>query len=475
MVKIKKDIQQAIEYLKKAEITALKCPYRPSYHFRSIANWMNDPNGPIFYNGEYHLFYQHYPFKDDLKPDQFWEMSWGHAKSSDLVHWEHLPIALMPSHEKGEDGCWSGTCVLNNGVPTIIYTSVSKQKSPHDYAELWMATSKDGMTTWDKYINNPILTLEESSQFEIHDWRDPFIWKENDEWFMIIGGHEHVSSSNSHGVILLYRSTDLFDWKFKRVFCKGTRKLGRGWECPIFITVGDNHILIVSPFKEVMYAIGDYNNHSFTPNTWKILDHGKCFYASNSFLDNNQRRILWGWIKGGGSGGWSGCLSLPRILECDKNQDLHITPAEELQKLRESHFQFKNRIITESSDLLLGNFPDLTLELIATFELSRNEIFGFKLFLEEQKEGGRIEYNVNKCKVTIGDEIGTLNKNYNSNNIMFHIFIDKSVVEVFINYQECITSKIFFEYKKSNGFSIYSKQGSLNLKKLDIWTLKKIW
>jgi len=475
VIKIEKDLQNAMECLKKAEIRALNCPYRPSYHFLPIANWMNDPNGPIYYNGEYHLFYQHYPFKDDLKPDQFWEMLWGHAKSSDLVHWERLPIALMPSHEKGEDGCWSGTCVLNNGIPTIIYTSVSKLRSPHDYAELCLATSKDGMITWDKYVNNPILTLEENLHFEIHDWRDPFIWGERDKWFLIIGGHEHSSSTNSHGVVLLYESVDLFNWKFIGLLSKGTRKLGRGWECPSFFTLGDKHILIVSPFKEVLYAIGDYKNHSFTPYTWKILDHGKRFYAANSLVDDNQRRILWGWIKGGGSGGWNGCLSLPRILGCDKNRNLHVTPAEELQRLRESHFQFKNRLIAQNSDLFLGNFPDLTLELITTFKLSGNEIFGFNLFLEEQKEGGKIEYNACKSKVTVGSEIGKLNKTYNCDNMKFHIFIDKSVVEVFINYQDCITSRIYFSSKKSNGFSIYCKQGPLSLKKLDIWTLKKIW
>ena len=475
MVKITDDLQYATECLKQARIKALKCPYRPKYHFLPVANWMNDPNGPIFYNREYHLFYQHYPFKDDLKPDEFWEMSWGHAKSSDLVHWEHLNIALMPSHDKGEDGCWSGTCVLNKGTPTIIYTSVNKLKSPHDYAEQWLASSKDGMFTWDKFFNNPVLIMEEKSQLEIHDWRDPFIWKENDKWYMILGGHEHVSTTNSHGIILMYESSDLIDWQLKGTLCKGTRKQGRGWECPNFFALGDKHVLIVSPFKEVLYAIGDYKNYSFTPNTWKILDHGKCFYAANSLLDDKQRRILLGWIKGGGSGGWNGCLSLPRILECDENHNLLMAPAEELQKLRKSHFQFNNLLITPNSDIFLGNYPDLTLELIATFELRGDEIFGFNLFLEEQKVGAQIKYDVDKSKITVGGETGRLNKNYDSNIIIFHIFIDKSVIEVFINYQECISSRIFFSSKISNGFSIYSKRGSIKLKKLDIWNLKSIW
>ena len=475
MIWIANDLDYATGCLKQARIKALKCPYRPKYHFLPVANWMNDPNGPIFYKGEYHIFYQHYPFKDDLKLDENWEMCWGHAKSSDLVRWEHLPIALMPSHEKGEDGCWSGTCVLNKETPTIVYTSVNNQRPAHDYAEQWLASSKDGMLTWDKYFNNPVLTMEKNSQLDIHDWRDPFIWKESDKWYMILGGHEHVSTTKSHGIILIYESNDLIDWKFKGTFCKGSRKQGRGWECPNFFRLGDKHILIVSPFKEVLYAVGDYINYSFTPSTWKILDHGKCFYAANSFLDGKLRRILWGWIKGGGSGGWNGCLSLPRILEYDKNQNFRITPAQELQKLRGTHLQFKNRLIKQNSDFSLGKFPKLTLELIASFKLSGNEIFGFNLFIEEQKETAKIEYDVNKSKIMVGNENGRLNKNHDSNNIKFHIFIDKSVIEVFIDYQECITSRIYFASEKSNRFSIYSKQGSITLKQLDIWDIKSIW
>jgi beta-fructofuranosidase len=474
VVKINNDLHRAVECLRKAEIKALECPYRPKYHFLPIANWMNDPNGPIFYNGEYHIFYQHYPYKDTLKFDQFWEMSWGHAKSSDLVHWEHLPIALMPSHKKGEDGCWSGTCILNNDIPTIIYTSVSTLKSPHNYAEQWLATSKDGMITWDKYFDNPILTPTINSQFEIHDWRDPFIWRESDKWCMIIGSHEHTSSTNSHGVIVLYESANLFDWKFKGPLSIGTRKQGRGWECPNFFSLENKHILIVSPFKEVIYSVGDYKSGSFLPNDWRILDHGKCFYATNTMLDDKKRRILWGWIKGGGMGGWNGCLSLPRILTLDKNDNLIINPPKELEKLRESHFEFKDLLITENSELFLGNFPDLTLEIIAKFRLNGNEKFGINLFLDDIP-GENIEFDAANFKINVGKEIGKLNYEKFPRDVIFHVFVDKSVVEMYINYQECITSRVFPKTESSNGFSLFSKHIPLELKKMDIWSLKSIW
>ena len=117
------NLRIAKESIEKARKIAEKCPYRPTYHFLAPANWMNDPNGPIFYKGEYHLFYQHNPYGD-----KWGHVHWSHAKSRDLVHWEHLPIALDPSNELGEEHCFSGCCINNNGVPTIIYTSIGPKR-----------------------------------------------------------------------------------------------------------------------------------------------------------------------------------------------------------------------------------------------------------------------------------------------------------------------------------------------------------
>jgi len=470
-----RDIKLAMENVQKGINKAKNCPYRPKYHFLPPAYWMNDPNGPVFYENEYHIFYQHNPYKDNFAQNEWWDISWGHAKSSDLVHWEHLPIALMPSHEKGEDGCWSGACVINNGMPTIIYTSVSKKNSPHDYAELWMAHSKDRMITWDKYVNNPILTPGQNSSYKIHDWRDPHIWKEENKWYMIMGGHEHKSPTQSHGIVLIYESTDLIKWYLKGSLCKGTRIQGRGWECPNLFSLGENHVLIVSPFKEVIYSVGTYKSNKFLPGPWRIFDHGKCFYATNTMLDDKKRRLVWGWIKGGGTGGWNGCLSLPRILNLEKKNNLSIKPAIELQELRKSHLEFENLQLLEDSPLFLGKFPELTLEIIAEFEFSGNEIFGFNIFLDEQNNGEKIEFDSIRSKITVGNEKGTLNIQESNKSIAFHIFIDRSVIEIFINYHECISSRIFPKNDASNGFSLFSKQGSLTLKKMNIWTIETIW
>ena len=146
-------------------------PERPVWHFRPPANWNNDPNGTIFYKGWHHLFYQHNPY------GSVWgHMHWGHARSRDLVNWEHLPIALWPSLEKGEEHIYSGGAILAaDGRPHIFYTSIGKRDP-----EQWMAIpADDDLIVWEKYARNPILTLEAHGGRKVYDWRDPFPFRAN--------------------------------------------------------------------------------------------------------------------------------------------------------------------------------------------------------------------------------------------------------------------------------------------------------
>ncbi len=149
---------------KNAHLKAEDCPLRPKYHFIAPANWMNDPNGPIYYKGEYHIFYQFNPYGA-----QWGNVHWGHAKSEDLVQWEHLPVALIPSVDKGETHCFSGSCIVIDNTPTILYTSIGPSKPPATEPEQWIATSSDDMVTWQKYENNPVLTQEIHKKLDVRD------------------------------------------------------------------------------------------------------------------------------------------------------------------------------------------------------------------------------------------------------------------------------------------------------------------
>ncbi|MFX1337259.1 MAG: glycoside hydrolase family 32 protein [Promethearchaeota archaeon] len=466
-----KDFQNAMESIEKAKKVAEKCLFRPKFHFLAPANWMNDPNGPIFYKGEYHLFYQHNPYEDN------WGIvHWGHAKSKDLVHWEHLPIALVPSNELGEEHCYSGCCVNNNGIPTIIYTSIGPKRLNSTSAEQWLATSLDDMITWHKSPHNPIMTLGLHRELDVREWRDPYVWKEGEYWYMTLGGHIHNTQT---GIALIYRSRDLLQWEYLNPLCQGEIKdtmTGVNWECPNFFSLGDKHVLIISPHKKVIYAIGSYINHKFLPDNWRYLDHGRVFYAPNTMFDKKGRVIMWAWIMNGGSGGWNGCITLPRILSLDHDKRLKFTPVPELQILRESHIHLDNINLSPQSSNMLGNFSGKCLEIIAEFEVDQLTSFGFKIFKSKTYKGFEtIGYDMVKKQLWAGKEKGIIKLPLDNKKIKFHIFLDKSVVEVYLNYIECLTSRIYPKSEESEGIDLFTTKHIIKLKTLDIWKIKSIW
>src|SRR5579871_1584310 len=191
-------------------------PHRPRYHFMPPANWMNDPNGPIYVDGRYHLFYQHNPraaawgdYDNSVPaapppPDVVWgSMHWGHAVSTDLVNWRHLPIALTPTPDgPDKNGCFSGCAVIHEGVPTLLYTGVSPECQ-------CLAVSHDGLLTWQKDARNPVIAGPPAGWTRT-DFRDPCVWQEGDEWLMLIG----TGIKDVGGAALLYRSDDLIHWRY---------------------------------------------------------------------------------------------------------------------------------------------------------------------------------------------------------------------------------------------------------------------
>lgn len=459
------------EFYKDMVQVVKKDPYRPKFHFIAPANWMNDPNGLIFYKGEYHMFYQHNPYETILS-----NIHWGHAKSKNLVNWEYLPIALAPSAEKNEWGCWSGCCVNNNDIPTIFYTSVRTDKSPKIYAEQWMATSTDDMITWQKYEGNPVMTLDLHGDLEIQDWRDPYVWKEGEDWYMVLGGH---TIQPKKPAVFLYKSRDLQKWEFLHPLCLGEGKVGKNWECPNFFSLGNKHILIVSPHRNVIYNIGKSEHHRFELGEWYILDYGRAFYAPNTMFDEKKRLIMWGWIMGGTKynqfekmkgkkTGWNGCLTLPRILSLNNNDKLEMRPAPELEILRYNPQKFEKITINPTYSFKIENIEDNCYEILAEIENIDADSFTFSLFPNNDS----VYFDVINKEIKIGKEKAILTS---QSKIILHIFLDRSVLEVYINYQESFTARIYPENIEETGIEIYTAKGSLKLHSLNIWNIKTIW
>jgi beta-fructofuranosidase len=327
-------------------------PNRPEYHFLAPHNWMNDPNGPIWWKGKFHLFYQ-------LNPNAaVWgDMHWGHAISADMMHWRHEPIALAPTPEGPDSaGCFSGSAVVRNGVPTFIYTGV--QTVPREEATLrdaeskyretqLLATAEDGDLLHWKKLAKPIIAAPPPGM-ALTGFRDPCPWREADGWYLAVGS----GVRSQGGCVLLYRSQDLRQWEYLHPLVEGKASgragsnpvdTGEMWECPDFFELNGTHCLLYSTEGKVYWSTGDYdpNQHRYTPRRQGVLDRG-AYYAPKSFVAPGGRRILWGWIQETrpeaeySAAGWAGAMSLPRQLSVGGEGQLEMRPAVEVETLRDA-------------------------------------------------------------------------------------------------------------------------------------------
>ena len=441
----------------KAVSAAQSDPHYPRYHLRPAAYWNNDPNGPVQFRGQYHVFFQHNPYGE-----KWGNMSWAHAVSRDLVHWKHLPIALVPTPQTyDKDGIFSGCCVINDGVPTILYTGVSPECQ-------CVATSGDGMVTWKKHEGNPVIPFR--PQDDLHGFRDPFVWKESGLWYMLIGS----GIKGRGGTALLYRSGDLLDWEYMHPLCVG---FGENWECPNFFPLGDKHVLVVSPHGPVMYSVGDYKDHKFAPGPWRRMDLGNPFYAPNCLQDDRGRRVMWGWVTGGGTKGkpWCSCLTLPRALTLWGDGQVASRPAPELQQLRGKHWHFDEIALTpESAGLLPGAKGDC-LEIIAEFTPGDAEAFGLKVrCADDGKQQTLIFYDRAGKQLVSGPQKGSFELLDGEKTLKLQVFLDKSVVEVYVNDRQCMTSRIY-PSPGSVGVDLFARGGSVKVQSVDVWEMGTIW
>lgn len=334
-------------------------PLRPRYHLMPRRGWMNDPCAPIFFAGRYHMFFQYNP-----GASVWGDMHWAHAVSADMVHWTERPIALAPT-TGGPDsyGVFTGSMVMDRGTPKIVYTCVSPStaelatisySNPPEREQQCLAvptslaaTDADAkLDTWEK---QGVVVPSPPTGVHVTGFRDPTPWREADGWYMLLASGEYKKGGN----VLLYKSADLKQWEYVKVFAEGkwtgsaekdTVNTGEMWECPDFFPFGAKHVLIHSTGtvngRETMWQVGtlDKRTMTWTPENEGILNHGP-YYAPKTQTDAAGNRILWGWIPEDrpeavfGKAGWAGCMSLPRVLTLDRGQ-LRFRPAPQTNTLR---------------------------------------------------------------------------------------------------------------------------------------------
>jgi sucrose-6-phosphate hydrolase SacC (GH32 family) len=454
-------LSHAMASVKGAAARAQADPNRPIYHVLPPALWCNDPNGPLFFKGYYHVFYQHNPCGDR------WEhMHWGHVRSKDLIHWEHQPIALWPSSDTGEDHCFSGCAAVNDkGQPVLIYTSIGSKRPP----EQWAAVGDDDLVTWKKHPANPLLAESVHGDLKIADWRDPFVFKEDGKWYMVCGGHRE----GKNGSIQLYTSDDLDKWRFLGVAFEGEED---NWECPNFFKLGKKWVLIYSPHGLVRYYTGtfDLKTYKFKPQHHGTLDYGSNFYAPNCLEDGDQRRILWGWIKDFPSGkGWNGCLTLPRVLTVADDGRLLQQPAPELKKLRGTRLELVTDLKLNDSAQVLGKTRGDALEILAQIEPGDARSCGLKVRRSKDgKQAATISYDGKQLDVAGAKAPLTLPAEQRT--LILHCFFDKSVLEVYAGDGVCIT-KVISPGEECLGVEVFAQGGTARVASLEAWPMETIW
>jgi beta-fructofuranosidase len=316
------EVKKAMESVTAAIAHAESDPNRPIYHFHPPANWNNDPNGTIFYKGWHHLFYQLNPY------GATWgHMHWGHARSRDLVNWEHLPIALGPSVEKGEEHVFSGGAISGpDGRPRLFYTSIGKRDP-----EQWMAApADDDLMVWEKYARNPVVSLKNHGSLKVDEWRDPFLFREAGRTYMVCGGNLN-SKRGGGGAVQLYESggPNLIEWRHRGVVFEYRDRRVWNIECPNLFKLGSKWVLLISPENPCEYFVGslDLAHGKFTPDTHGVLDPGRS-YASNISYDDRGRTLLWLWGRTDSdpAKGWQCCMTCRACSPSTKTDSCARTP-----------------------------------------------------------------------------------------------------------------------------------------------------
>ncbi|WP_249869095.1 glycoside hydrolase family 32 protein [Oceanobacillus saliphilus] len=458
-------------------------PYRLYYHIMPPVGLLNDPNGFVFYKGQYHMFYQWNPFRTEHGAK-----FWGHVVSNDLVHWQDAEMALAPDQWYDKNGCYSGSAVVFQEKLYVFYTGNVKNEQGNRESYQCLAVSADGIH-FDK--KGPVIDVPPG--YTPH-FRDPKVFEKDGKWYMVIG----AQTEEEKGEAVIYTSSDLENWRFKGAIAgsglNGLSDFGYMWECPDLFDLGGKDILIVSPqglapkgfeFNNIFqsgYFAGDvdYERVSFNHGAFVELDRGFDFYAPQTTTDASGRRILVGWMGNAEETDaiqptvkkeWIHALTLPRELE-SKDGKLLQHPVEELQLLRENEVEHADVVVLEEALTLPrvnGRVFELEIAIDAFYATNFSVAFG-------EKSSFHYDAKTQVFTCERGDFSGNgMETRHCVLESLQHVrmFKDTSSVEIFINHGEEVFTSRVFEDPNADKICFFAKGGQvrINVKK---WHLKKV-
>ncbi len=486
--------------------------HRPRYHLSPPDGIWNDINGTMFWKGRYHVM-----FLGRYAPEAQTALAgedtpkirdtWLHASSADLVHWVHHTPALMPQFDGSMPmGIFSGDAVDGAPVPTLIYhvpmqgICLATADNPED----------PELVKWTPYAKNPVIPIHgQPPEVKVFD---PAAWREADGTYYALIGNKNTTPGHEGDCNSLYRSRDMVNWEYRGPFYKSDRKWTREMAdaaCPDFFPIGNGkHMLLLHqhrPMFVAAYYIGvwDRQNERFIPEQFAFMNWpGGSVCAPETLLDDKGRRIFWGWVRKSysTSPSWASVATLPRVLSLAQDNTLRIRPVPELETLRHDERSFEN--LKFSGERLLENAKGDMLEIRAKIVPGQARRFGVVVRQSpEKQEQLPILIDLDKKIVMTDLSKASLDKSVRypraetpaavnelqpeerfvksqeapfelkeGEAVDLRIFVDKSIIEVFVNDRQCLTQRIFPTRDDAQGVSVVS-DAPVTFEKLQVWKM----
>ncbi len=485
-----------------------KDPYRPLYHFVSPESTLNDPNGLCFWQGNWHMFYQAYPPEDRRQ-------HWGHAVSKDLIHWRDLPYAIYPSPERA---VFSGATLVEDNRVIAMYhgTTVGNM----------VALSNDPLLlNWEKVTGKAVISSQSTTGFPLpYRVFDPCIWKKDSIYYALSGGRTATGPGGKQiRANFLFRSKDLAKWEYMHEFTQDERftEVGDDGACPYFWPIGSRYILpFFSHMSGGQYLLGDYDTRN---NKFIVTNQGKFnfgawgpsgVHAPSATPDGKGGVIIiFNMNPGKPTGTWDQIMTLPRRLTLNGKEDLGIEPAGDTESLRFNPQSVKNMKLPANKEIVLNNIKGNTMELNVEIDLKMSPMIELNVLRSPNKEeftrvaffrgrgfnairqgtkdlqpAGTPQSNFNGSLISIETSYASLYPDVNprapetapvyldiNEPLKLRVFIDKSVVEVFVNGKQALAVRVYPSLSTSVGVSLRSQGQDIELKSLEAWQMKSIY
>jgi beta-fructofuranosidase len=479
--------------------------YRPVYHYVNPEGNLNDPNGLSYWNGYWHLFYQAYPPEDTRQ-------HWGHAISKDLIHWRDLPYAIYPGPERA---VFSGSALVEEDRVIAMYhgTTVGNM----------VAVSSDPLLlNWKKVTGNAVIPMKSATGFPLpYTVYDPCIWKIDTVYYSLSAGREYNGpGGNPVGTAYLFRSLDLANWEYLHPFVEGDMftEIGDDYACPYFWPIGDRWIMpFFSHMSGGQYFIGDYDTER---QKFVVSSHGKFnFGAANpsgvhapSATPDGKGGIIiiFNMNPGKPTKGWNQIITLPRRLTLISGNELGIEPAGDIESLRYDHRQVSPMTLPANKEIVLKNIRGDAMEIVAEIDMkdaqmlelnvlrspdsqeyTRIAVFGEKGFSTGREYWPALAQARPRPRYTLvsletsnssvlpdaqsrAPETAPVTINADET-LKLRIFIDKSVVEVFVNGKQCVAARVYPGRDDSLGVSIKAQGSDASMVSFDSWQMRNIY